>query len=433
MKAHTTLPAGIALLVVVLCLLCPARMSAQGRSGLYIPTDKPLKPKELVQAWRHPAVFCLLLRFDASDSNYRECDLDLLDSAYQIAFDRDNPRLYTLSIEGYAHTVDTTVMASRVESVYRYFSMRGDEAFPIRFAYNPIHCSCHGDTTELLRFEVPSDKQVYRCSLLPASRKLLNQEMPLEDCVLVTFRHNPAECIGTTEGCFIPAQDSNVRSYYTQLLLPKGSLYSVGNTRGECPPPVEITIDEHLDYRQMVDNYFLVPHRRQIILPVGYVVLHSSLTRQYGECQETLPETVLIRFPVTEEQVESKLRIYAKKYSDKGVEYKSLPTKKVKNGPVLMLQASIGPMQFDTIFIAKRVQPDEVRSYLYPADTPTEQGAVTITLKGGKEVYYKPFRVSGSGEYDFKKPFRAMLRIIEGAEDLDSPDEGMPSDGDEEL
>ena len=34
-------------------------------SGLHIPTDKPLKPRELAAAWTNPPIFCLLLHFDA--------------------------------------------------------------------------------------------------------------------------------------------------------------------------------------------------------------------------------------------------------------------------------------------------------------------------------------------------------------------------------
>lgn len=410
--------------------------TAWGQTGLYIPSEKPLKPKQLEQAWVNPEEFCLVLEFDAGDSNYRERDLDRLDSAYRIGFDRNNPRFYTITIEGFSDRADSGLMAARVQSVFRYLAMRGDGEnvdFPIRYSYNAVHCSCKGDTTELLRYEVPVDKLVYDCRMLTDSRKRLNNTIPLEDRVLVTFRHDPAECIGFSEGCFLPSQDSNIRAYYTQLILPKGCIYAVRGTRDECPPPVTITIDEHLDYKAMVEKYFLVPHRRQIILPVGYVVLKSSFTRQPDECSQQLPDSIFVRFPVTEEQVASKLRIYAKKYSDKGVEYKSLPTKKVKGGPVLMIQAGINVTQFDTLFIAKRIQPEEVRSYLYPADTPTEQGAVTIMEKG-EERFYKPFRVGRNGEYEFKKPFRAMLRIVEEAEEnLDKPEDTPSTDGDEEL
>ena len=403
------------------------------QSGLHIPSEKPIKPKDLPRAWTNPEVFCLLLHFDEGDSSYRESDLDLLDSAYSVAFNRDNPRLYTMSIEAYGNGFDQDLMQARIESVYRYFTMRGHEVVPVRYAYNPIHCSCHGDTVELLRYEVPTDKQVYDCAELPSTRKILNKDISLDGALLITFRDNPVECIGGSSGCFIPAQDSNIRAYYTQLILKKGSIYSVLNTRDECPPPVQISIDEHLDYQQMVEKYFLVPHRRNIILPIGYVVLHSSFNRQPEECTH-LTDSIFIRFPVTEEQLESRLRVYAKKYSSKGMEYKPLATKKIKGGPVLMLQGALNPTQFDTVFIAKRITEDEVSKYLYPADSPTEQGAVTIMIKG-EERYFKPFRIEGKGQYEFKKLFRNMLRIIEDEEEglNETGRDVFLNDGDEEI
>ena len=419
--------------LLIILFLALATVSMGQESGLHIPTEKPIKPKDLPRAWTNPEVFCLLLHFDEGDSSYREADLDLLDSAYSIAFNRDNPRLYTMSIEAYGHGFDKELMQTRNESVYRYFTMRGHEVMPVRYAYNPIHCSCHGDTVELIRYEVPTDKQVYDCGELPDTRKILNKDISLDGTVLVTFRHNPIECIGGSSGCFIPAQDSNIRAYYTQLILKKGSVYSVLNTRDECPPPVQITIDEHLDYRQIVEKYFLVPHRRNIILPIGYVVLHSSFNRQPDECPY-LTDSIFIRFPVTDEQLESRLRIYAKKLTPRGMEYKSLTTKKIKGGPVLMLQGALNPSQFDTIFIAKRITEDEVNKYLYPADSPTEQGAVTIMIKG-EERYFKPFRVDGKGQYEFKKLFRNMLRIVEDEEESldDTGRNDFLNDGDEEI
>ncbi|MCQ2260279.1 MAG: hypothetical protein MJZ77_02680 [Bacteroidales bacterium] len=419
--------------LVLLCSLMLMLSATAQTSGLHIPSEKPLKPKELLQAWNNPELFCLLLHFDDGDSAYREIDLDLLDSAYNIAFDKNSPRLYTMSIEAYGHGSDSALMKMRVESVYRYFTMRGHEVMPVRYAYNPIHCSCYGDTVELIRFEVPTDKQVYDCAELPGSRKVFNKDVHLEGTVLVTFRHNPIECIGSNSGCFLPAQDSNIRAYYTQLLLKKGSIYAVYNTRGECPPPVELSIDEHLDYKQFFEHYFLVPHQRQIILPIGYIVLHSSFTRKPGECQY-LMDSIFVRFPVTEEQVESGLKVFAKKMGTKGVEYRQINTKKIKGGPVLLLQGAINASQFDTIFLAKRIAVEEVSKYLYPADSPSEQGAVTIMVDG-EERYFKPFRINGKGEYDYRKPFRSLLRIVEGEEENVEEDssDAFRNDGDEEI
>lgn len=419
--------------LVLICSMLVMFASAAQTSGLHIPSEKPIKPKDLPLAWTNPEVFCLLLHFDEGDSAYREGDLDLLDSAYNVAFDKNSPRLYTMSIEAYGHGSDSALMRMRVESVYRYFTMRGHEVMPVRYAYNPIHCSCHGDTVELIRFEVPTDKQIYDCADLPESRKMFNKNIPLDGSVMVTFRHNPIECIGGNSGCFLPAQDSNIRAYYTQLILKKGSIYSVYNTKDECPPPVEISIDEHLDYKQFFDQYELVPHQRQIILPIGYVVLHSTFNRKPGECQY-LSDSIYLRFPVTEEQIESGLRVFAKKMGSRGVEYRQVSTKKVKGGPVLMIQAAINASQFDTIYLGKRITEEEVSKYLFFADSPTEQGAVTIRVKG-EERYFKPFRLNGKGEYDYRKPFRAMLRIVptEEEEIESTPADTFRNDGDEEI
>ncbi len=419
-------------ILLIVALLAFATSMAQ-TSGLHIPSAKPIRPKDLPKAWDNPEVFCLQLFFNEGDSAYREEDLDLLDTAYIKAFNRENPRLYTMTIEAYGNAVNGDLMRARVESVYRYFTMRGHEVMPVRYAFNPIHCSCHGDTVELVRFEVPTDKQIYDCAELPDSRMILPPGIRLENSVLITFRDNPIECLGGNSGCFLPAQDSNIRAYYTQVILKKGSIYSVQNTKDECPPPVQLSIEEHLDHQQMVDRYFLVPHRRQIILPVGYIVLHSSFNRKPDECQY-LSDSIFVRLPVTEEQLESGLRLFGKKYTAKGPEYKSLPTKKIKGGPVLMIQGAINPTMFDTIFLAKRIKEDEVSKYLYAADSPTEQGAVTIIVKG-EERYYKPFRINNKGEYDYKKPFRALLRIVEAEEEElgDESNNTFRNDGDEEL
>lgn len=420
--------------LTLLILICFSIGMMAQNSGLHIPSPKPMKPKDLAMAWNNPEVFCLQLFFDEGDSAYRERDLDLLDSAYMVAFNRESPRFYTMSIEAYGTFSDSLLMRARVESIYRYFTMRGHEVMPIRYAYNPITCSCHGDTVELVRYEVPTDKQIYDCVELPDSRKVLQPNIRLENSVLVTFRDNPTECLGGNSGCYLPAQDSNIRAYYTQLILKKGSIYSVQNTKDECPPPVELSIEEHLEYKQIVERYSLVPHRRQIILPVGYVVLKSSFNRKPEECKN-LADSIFIRFPVTDEQVESGLRIFAKKWSSKGPEFKTVQTKKIKGGPVLMIQGALNVTQFDTVYLAKRINEDEISKYLYTADSPTEQGAVTITLKG-EEKYFKAFKVNSRGEYEFKKPFRAMLRIIQNEDeslDNNNTKNAFRNDGDEEL
>lgn len=420
--------------IILSFLLLAAFGLAAQTSGLYIPSDKPLRPKELEQAFVNPEVFCMLLHFDGQDSTYREADLNLLDSAYRIAFGKESPKLYTMSVEAYGDAGNERLMESRIESVCRYFTLRGHEKVPVRYAYNPIHCNCNGDTVELVRFEVPLDKQVYDCAQLPDSRKILNKAIPLEGTVLVTFRNNPVECIGDNNGCYIPQQDSNIRSYYTQVFLPKGCVYAVRNTKAECPPPLEISIEEHLDPVQMVEKYVLVPHRKNIILPIGYIVLRSNYAKKVGDCKIKQPDSIFVRFPVTQEQIDSKLRVFAKGMGSRGIEYRSLPTRKVKGGAVLMIQAAINPTQFDTLYLAKRVKMEELGDYLYEVDSPSEQGAVTI-MEGKEEHFFKAFRINRKGEYEYKSSFRDMLRIVEDEEETPSTsvEKSFQNDGDEDI
>ena len=63
--------------------------SLYAQSGLYVPSAKPIK--NMQKALTNPPTFCLLLSYDGIDSAYSVDDLDLLDSAYRIAFDIDNP------------------------------------------------------------------------------------------------------------------------------------------------------------------------------------------------------------------------------------------------------------------------------------------------------------------------------------------------------
>jgi len=391
----------LALLCIILLLPMVARAQS---SGIYIPSAKPIK--NMQKAMEHPDVFCLLLQYSGNAATYSTNDLDWLDSAYRVAFDRANPKLYAITIEGYSGS--EALSEQRIEGVYNYFANRCYAPFPIRYATNPIHCFCNGDTIEYLRYEVPVDRKAYNVSDLPESRRTFNRDIKLTNCVLITFRHNPDECLGAARGCVVPAQDTTIRGYYASVFMKRGTLYNVTDTKDTCPSDVSFSIEEHLEYKPIVEDYFLVPHRKQIILQVGYVVLHSSINRKFGECSQQLPDSIYVRFPVTQEQIDSKIRIFGKKYSTRGVEYKTLTTKKVKSKVSLSVQAAVNVTQLDTIFLGKRIQPEEVDDYLFECKTDMEDGSVKIGDK-----HYKAYRLDRHGNYEFKKDFQALLRIVE--------------------
>ena len=413
--------------VLALTAFCfAAAIGLQAQSGLYIPSAKPIK--NIQKALVNPERFCLLLTFDGDQPTFREADLDLLDSAYRIAFDLENPRYYTMLVESYADG-DLELGRLRAASVMRYFADRSRAPFPIRFARNPIHCSCHGNTTEILRFEVPAATEVYDCSQLPEARMLLNKSIQLRGTVLVTFRHDPDECLGSARGCFTPAEDSLVRGYYAQLFLARGSVYTLEGTKDTCPEDIQIKIDDHLGYREIIENYSLIPHPKQVLVNAGYIVITSNFSRQPGECEVPLKDSILIRIPATQEQVDAKLRFFAKVKTSRGIEYKALPTRKMPGKGALMLQAPLNVSQLDTIFLGKRIQEDELKKYFYPVDSPTEASAFTVGRR-----HYVPYRVGRQGDYELKNPLRALFRIApEQEEDLNPASDRRPSDNPEEI
>ena len=400
--------------------------TASAQTGIYIPSAKPIK--NMQKAMEHPDKFCLLINYSGNNATYSINDLDWLDSVYRVAFaDRTNPKLYSITIEGYSSS--ESLSEQRVDMIYNYFAGRCYAPFPIRYAPNPIHCSCHGDTVETVRYEVPVTRKAYNVRDLPESRLTFNKTMKLNNCVLITLQDDPDACLGAARGCMVPAADTTVRGYYASVFMKKGALYNVQETKDTCPSDVRFSIEEHLDYKPIVEEYFLVPHRKQFIVQVGYVVLHSSINRKYGECTQMLPDSIYVRFPVTQEQLDNKIRIFGKKYSEKGVEYKALTTKKMPSKVSLSVQASVNVMQLDTIFLGKRIQPNELSDYFFECKTDIEDGSFSAD---GKQ--WKAYRLDRHGNYEIKKPLRALMRIVEDeVDEIDEPENDKRYEDDEEI
>ena len=211
--------------------------------------------------------------------------------------------------------------------------------------------------------------------------------------------------------------------------MKKGALYAVQNTKDSCPENVEFSIEEHLDYKDVVEHYFLVPHPKQIIVQVGYVVLRSSINRAYGECTQELADSIMVRFPVTQEQWDNKVRIFGKKYSEKGVTFKSLTTKKVPSKVSINIQTGINVTQIDTLFLGKRIQPNELKDYFYEVETDMEEGSFTVDGK-----HYKAYRLDRHGNYEIKKSLRELMRIIDDpVEEIEEQKGDRRYENDEEI
>lgn len=397
----------------VLALLFACGGGVQAQSGLYVPSAKPVK--NMQRALTNPETFHLLLCYSGSRAEYAVSDLDLLDSAFRIAFSIDNPMYYTMSIESY-DSDNESLGKARVDAVYRYFAQRTGGDFPVRMARNPIHCSCNGDTVEILRFEVPVHTAVYNCAELPEARRLLNKTINLDNSVLITFRNDPDECVGAARGCYVPSQDSIVHGYYASLFLARGSVRSVGGTKDTCPSGLEIKIDDHLDYRSVVEQYRMIPHRKQLIVQAGYVVVSSNWDAAVDSCPLPQKDSIFIRVPVTKEQMEAKLKFFAKVRTSRGLEYKQLPTRKVPGRSELMLQAPISVSQFDTIYLGKRVQEGDLKKYFYPVDGSAEAASFRVG-----DRWFVAYRAGKNNTYELKKPLRDLFRIVPDQEE-EQPD-----------
>ena len=402
----------VALVVAVMAAV--AAPCAVAQTGLYVPAKGPVR--NMQKALHNPEVFYLLLCYEGSAPTYSVSDLDLLDSAYRIAFDIDNPMYYTMAVEAYGDG-NEALGKERVDGVYRYFAMRGGQRFPVRVARNNIHCSCMGDTVETLRFEVPVATAVYNAAELPESRRLLNKSIALQNCVLVTFRNDPDECVGTARGCYVPAEDSIVRGYYASLSLAKGSVRAVDNTKDTCPSGLEITVEDHLDYRKVVEQYSLVPHRKQLIVQAGYIVIKSNWAQAIDSCTQPQKDSIFVRIPATPEQVAAKLKFFAKVKGKRGEEYRQLPTRKLPGRAELMLQAPINATQFDTIYVGKRIQEGELGRYFYSVDGPTEAAAFKVG-----DRYWVAYRVGKGGQYELKKHLMELFRVVPEQEEEELPE-----------
>lgn len=403
-----------AVALVVAVMAAVAAPCAVAQTGLYVPAKGPVR--NMQKALHNPEVFYLLLCYEGSAPTYSVSDLDLLDSAYRIAFDVDNPMYYTMAVEAYGDG-NEALGKERVDGVYRYFAMRGGQRFPVRVARNNIHCSCMGDTVETLRFEVPVATAVYNAAELPESRRLLNKSIALQNCVLVTFRNDPDECVGTARGCYVPAEDSIVRGYYASLSLAKGSVRAVDNTKDTCPSGLEITVEDHLDYRKVVEQYSLVPHRKQLIVQAGYIVIKSNWAQAIDSCTQPQKDSIFVRIPATPEQVAAKLKFFAKVKGKRGEEYRQLPTRKLPGRAELMLQAPINATQFDTIYVGKRIQEGELGRYFYSVDGPTEAAAFKVG-----DRYWVAYRVGKGGQYELKKHLMELFRVVPEQEEEELPE-----------
>ena len=386
-----------------------------GQSGIYTSQAIKLSPEDVA----YPQRIDVLVGFN-ENSNHLEMDnIDLLDSVYRLSFAENNHFLYKITINGYddgkaIDETNNTLAQDRADVVYTYFKNRCKSDFLIRIAPNKIYNSCSGDGKEMIRYQVPTDINWLHLNNLPEKDKKF-RNISLAGKVWISFVNDREACVGIDTICYVPPVDMKVNSFEASVSLLKGAFVSIKNSRAGCPADLVFRLEEYLDFKQILDNYFLVPHEKQIIAQAGYLVLESNYKTTQGACREILPNGIKVRVPASEKQMETKLRFYAKSYSEKGVEYKSLATKKIKTKTGNFLEATIGPSQIDTIYLGARITNDEIDKYFHKA---AESDYSVIKIKGKN---YKPFKIGKSGEYVLKKDFENLFNKKDDSPQMEEP------------
>lgn len=395
------------------------------QNGIFIPR-KPGGGRPTAAEIASPVKFEVIVSFEEGTSRYALDAIDILDSAYNIGFSNKNPRFYKITITGFDDGKEltennNTLAKDRTEAVYHYFTSRSKAEFMIRIAPSTYMHSCLGEQQEMLRYRVPVDFKWVSLYGKPEKETKYTQKISLFGKVLVTFEEDMEACVGKFNNCYIPRRDTIIRTPYSTTILSKGCFQQIIGTKDDCITDLDFTVEEHLDYKPIIENYFLIPHKKQILVQAGYIILRSNRTLKYGECKQPLPDSIFVRFATREEQTENDIRIIGKTYSEKGgIEYKPLRTKKIRSKVTVGIEAAINAAQVDTIFIGKRIQEEELSKYFYPAKS-GEPGVFEVDGD-----YYKAYKLNKYGEYVMKKPFEALFRNTQEEEtpqDMDMEEE----------
>ena len=84
--------------------------------------------------------------------------------------------------------------------------------------------------------------------------------------------------------------------------------------------------------------------------------------------------------------------------------------------------------QFDTIYIGKRIQENELKKYFYSVDGPTEAAAFKVG-----DGYWVAYRAGKKGGYELKKPLKALFRFIPEQEEESPADKAKDTPNPEEI
>ena len=351
--------------------------------------------------------------FEPASAYYTEAGLDILDSIYSIAFNKDNNKFYKMTIEAYddaepLNELNASLARDRAVMIFNYFSSREESEFIIKRTPSTYTHSCSGEMPYFIKYKMPFDFKwinLYKKS----EEERVSNGISLVGKVHIVIENDPEGCLGEYFDYYYPANDSVLSASCSEVMIPKGALESITHTKDTIEYSCNISYKEYMTFEDLTSNYHLIPHKKQYIINAGYIVIDAEHQPDYESCQnkENFEPIISVRVPIELQQNEARLKFYAKTYDAKGRPvYKSIPTKKEKDKETKLqtLTTTINAFQLDTIYIGRKIEEKEMSDYFFPAKE-GEPGA--FQAMGG---WLKPYKLDKRGSYVIKKNMQMMLR-----------------------
>ncbi|MDR1725979.1 MAG: hypothetical protein LBR28_06290 [Bacteroidales bacterium] len=360
--------------------------------------------------------------FETGTAFYNESALNVLDSIYKLAFGKENEHFYKMTIIGYddAQTLNeqnTNLARERAVLVFNYFLSREDvKDFIIKRTPSKYQSSCAGTVDYFIKYKMPIDFKWINLNGKSVAEQSLNG-ISLAGKTYILIEDDIESCVGDFYNYYYPQNDTSLNSQYSMITIPKGAVESITNTKDTLEFDYSITYREVMNFEDLMKDYKFIPSEKQYLINAGYIIINTEHKIDYSSCplRDFIKPTISLKVAVTPEQVNAKLKFFAKVFkSDGSFTYKAIPTKKEKdkNSSNIYLTAEITPFQMDTIYIGKKVEKEELSDYFYPAQ---QNDPGSFEAMGG---WLKAYKLSKKGAYIMKKQMGNMLKKPVGEVEL---------------
>ena len=330
-----------------------------------------------------------------------------------VAFNKDNKRFYKMTITGFDDGEEVTEQSStlardRAVMVFKYFSSREETEYIIKRTPSTSTSFCEGEKEYYIKYKMPFDFRWI--NLANADKTLLPDDtIDLRGKVFVQVEEDQEDCLGEFFNYDFPSTDTLIKTQYAKIRIPKGAIDFVHHTKDTLKYDYTLDVKDYMRWDDLVDKYFLVPHKKQYILNAGYIVFNSSIKPDYATCaaKDTLQPQIEIQVYLDKNQRDSGLKFFGKTYKPNGeVVYKAISTKKIKDKEAdeMWIQCFITPFQFDTIFVGKKIEEKDMNKYFY-AGKSEEPGSFECM-----DGWLKCYKLDKQGRFIVRDDMQGILR-----------------------